>query len=142
MPVEPATSHIAPSPGPYNEKTGLFFVVPEQKYATRRVPCFQTLGNGYHGLDSLGAVFGIENYIWQQQADGAVFVGSWNDSRWASRPVEIAEKLFTRVDANGAKVLPAVPTLRPGVRLNEQYLTSLRLAGHEMVVQCGKSLRT
>lgn len=118
----------------YTEKTDLVFVVPEQPYAARKISYFHTLGSGYHGMDQLGAVFGIEDYFWQPHPDGSVFVGSWQHSRWATRPVEIEEKFFTGVTAAGAKVLPAIPALRAGVRLNGQRIESLQLKGHEMVV--------
>ena len=124
----------------YSTATGLRFVVPERPYANRRVPFFQTLGNGYHGMDSVGDVFGVPDFIWQQEPDGDVFVGSWSDTRWHDRPVKIAEKMFTGVTAAGAKLLPAVPALRPGAMINGQYLTSLQLTGHEMVLQCENSL--
>ncbi|MCT4627962.1 hypothetical protein [Halodesulfovibrio sp.] len=123
----------------YSDKTNLAFTVPEQPYATRRIPHFQTLGSGYHGMDQLGVVFGIEDYFWQPQPDGSVFVGSWQHSCWASRSVDIEEKFFTGVTAAGAKVLPAIPALRAGVLLNGQRLTSLQLTGHEMVIQCENS---
>ncbi|SIN72986.1 hypothetical protein [Halodesulfovibrio marinisediminis] len=118
----------------YTDKTDLAFIVPEQPYADRRIPHFHTLGSGYHGMDQLGAVFGIEDYFWQPQPDGSVFVGSWNHSRWATRPVDIEEKFFTGVTGTGAKVLPAIPALRAGVLLNGQRVNSLQLCGHEMVV--------
>ncbi|MBI9080464.1 MAG: hypothetical protein JEY79_12075 [Pseudodesulfovibrio sp.] len=125
----------------YTDRTGLTFVVPDKAYAERRVPNFYTLGNGFHGLNSLGAIFGIENYIWQQQGDGSVFVGSWNDSRWATRPVVIPEEQFTKVTATGAKKAAVMPQLRPGAFLNEQYLVNVQLTGHEMVTTCEKKLQ-
>lgn len=125
----------------YAEQTGLRFVVPDRPYATRRVPAFYTLGNGYHGINSLGAVFGIERYIWQQQGDGSVYVGSWDDSRWASRPVNIPEERFSQVNATGSKACAVLPQLRPGVNLNGEYLASVQMKGLEMVTTCEKQLR-
>jgi hypothetical protein len=124
----------------YTDATGLEFIVPEKSYAERRVPCFQALGSGAHGLDSLGSVFGIEAYMWNQQADGRVFVGSWQDSRWASRPVTVPEQWFQKVGNTGSKRMAAIPALRPGVRLNGQYVTKLQLTGHEMVLTCSSRL--
>ncbi|GAB6177973.1 hypothetical protein JCM16814_28640 [Desulfobaculum senezii] len=120
----------------YTGLTGLEFVLPDAPYTRRRVPYFQTLGRGYHGMDQIGAVFGIKDAMWQQQGDGAVYVGAWQDSRWASRPVELAEKWFSRVSADGGKKLPAIPHLRPGVQLNGRRVASVQFSGHEMVVQC------
>lgn len=121
-------------------RTGLSFVVPEERYASKPVAHFQTLGNGFHALDMIGAVFGIEDYVWQQQADGKVFVGSWQHSRWATRPITLEETVFTKVLANGSKQLGAIPALRPGIRLNGEYISSIQLTGHKMVLQCEKVL--
>jgi len=125
----------------YTEKTGLQFLVPAQPYADKRTAFFHTLGNGFHGLETLGSIFGIGGYIWQQQGDGAVFVGSWEDSRWASRPVQIGEEWFMDIRTDGSKELGAIPALRPGVKLNGQYISTLRLYGHTMVVKCANRLK-
>ena len=125
----------------YAGLTGLAFAVPDRTYAKTRVPCFMALGSGYHGLDSLGGVFGIDDYIWLQQGDGSVFVGSWHDSRWADRPVAIEETWFSGVTADGGARLPVLPALRPGTRINNKYLLRLQLIGSEMVVQCARQLK-
>ena len=124
----------------YTRKTGLSFVVPEKAYADAPCPAFQTIANGIHGLDSLGAVFSIPNYIWQQQGDGQVFVGSWEDSRWAGKPFDVPETFFQDVQLDGTKTIQAIPGLRPGVQMNGQYITSLQLKEHFMVVTCAKRL--
>ncbi len=72
--------------GIYSRKTGLLFSVPNKAYGATPCPAFQTIANGIHGLDSLGAVFGTPNYIWQQQGDGQVYVGARADSRLAGKP--------------------------------------------------------
>ena len=125
----------------YAGLTGLGFAVPGRSYADRPVACFQTLGSGLHGLDCIGDVFGIEDYVWVQQGDGTIFAGSWADSRWAVRPVQIPDKWFKKITADGGAVLPALPTHRPGVLLNGSYLARLQLTGHEMVVQCSNRLK-
>ncbi|MCJ2164669.1 MULTISPECIES: hypothetical protein [unclassified Pseudodesulfovibrio] len=125
----------------YTDQTGLRFVVPDKPYAAKQVPAFYTLGDGFHGINSLGAIFGIEDYIWQQQGDGTVFVGSWQDSRWATRPVTIPEERFTKVTATGGKESQVMPQLRPGIRLNGKYLTGVQLTGHKMVTTCENSLK-
>lgn len=121
----------------FADRTGLAFVVPDAIYAKWRVPCFQTLGNGFLAMESLGAVFGIKKYIWQQQGDGSVFVGSWDDSRWATRPTNLPEEWNSKVTADGRKVHPALPALRPGALLGGSIVTSIQLEGHEMVTKCG-----
>lgn len=125
----------------YTDRTGLRFVVPEKPYAEKRVPAFYALGSGFHGVDSLGAIFGIENFIWQQQGDGSVFVGSWQDSRWATRPVDLDEGIFNKVTGTGDKKSAVLPQLRPGILLNGRYVVRVKLKGHEMVTKCEKSLK-
>jgi hypothetical protein len=120
----------------YTEASAVRFAVPARSYAHRPVATFQALGTGYHGLDSLGGVFGIEDYLWQQQGDGSVFVGSWADSRWATRPIDIPDAWFTGTTSDGSRKLPAIPALRPGVLLGGQRVIKVQLAGHEMVVTC------
>ena len=70
-----------------SKKTGLTFRMPEQKtYVTTKTPYFYSLAAGIQTLDSLAQVFGIPDFIWQQQGDGQVFVGSWADSFWGNKP--------------------------------------------------------
>lgn len=119
----------------YAGRTGLRFILPDKPYASTRVPAFYGLGSGYHGMVNIGEVFGIEDYMWQAQGDGAVFVGSWADSRWPASPVSLPQEFFTRVTA-GMQTMTCVPGLRPGVVLNDRRVQSVRLAGHQMEVAC------
>lgn len=119
----------------YAERTGLHAIVPDRPYATTRIPYFGGLGSGFHGVASLGEVFGIPDYTWGAQGDGRLFVGSWADSRWPSRPVELPRELFIRSASTGSRVV-AVPGLRPGAVLNGERIHALRLAGHEMEITC------
>lgn len=122
----------------YAQRTGLSFIMGEGTYATRPVACFSAFGSGHQGMDSLGAVFGIAQYVWQQQGDDNVYVGSWQESRWATRPVTVEERWFSACDANGGKTLPVLPALRPGVQLNGEFVTALQLRGETMVATCEK----
>jgi len=124
----------------YSRKTGLSFSGPDQGYADTPCPAFQTHGSGLHGLDALGSIFGIKDYIWQQQGDGNVFAGSWQDSKWADKSVTVPEKFFQDIQLNGTKTMQAAPGLRPGVKLNGEYITSLQLQEHYMVVSCATQL--
>ncbi len=126
--------------GVYSRKTGLTFAIPSQNYADTPCPGFQTIANGIHGMDALGDIFGIENYIWQQQGDGRVFAGNWAHSKWADKAVTIPEKYFQEVQLDGTKTVQATPGLRPGVLLNDQYITGLQLFEHFMVVTCATQL--
>lgn len=120
----------------YAERTGLRFIVPDRSYASTKVPAFYGLGSGFHGMASIGEVFGIEDYVWQTQGDGQVFVGSWADSRWPTAPVELPQEFFSRATAGGGQVVTCIPGLRPGAILNGRRVLTVRLAGHEMEVTC------
>lgn len=120
----------------YAARTGLRFIVPDRAYASTRVPYFGVLGSGFHGMARLGEVFSIPDYFWQTQGDGQVFVGSWEDSRWPKRAVELPESVHSQATAGGNQNIPAMPALRPGAILNGRRVLSLRLAGHEMGVTC------
>jgi len=126
--------------GVYSRKTGLSFTVPDKPYGHTAHHTFQTVANGIHGLDSLGAVFNIPDYIWQQQGDGQVFAGAWADSKWADMSQTMPENFFQDVQADGTKTLQAVPGLRPGVKLNGLFITSLQMQDHFMAVKCEKRL--
>ncbi|WP_027721200.1 hypothetical protein [Maridesulfovibrio zosterae] len=122
----------------YTDITGLIFIVPEQSYSDTKVPSFQTLGDGFHAMSMIGDVFQIPDYIWNPQPDGQIFVGSWQESRWASRPLKVPEKWFKRVLTDGSKCCPIIPALRPGAKLNGQRVKSIKLKGHEMEITCVK----
>lgn len=99
-----------------NATTALNFVHPAQDYATRKVPAFYSIGNGYHCMDALARTYRIPEMIWQQQGDGKVFVGAWADSYWAGKEIALpVEWQAVSGIANSAKV-PVVPSIRPGVK--------------------------
>jgi hypothetical protein len=120
----------------YAARTGLSFITPPRPYASVRVPYFGALGTGYQALDSLGAVFGIAEYMWQTQGDGQIFAGSWQDSRWPALAAHVPEEAFGQAGANGGQVMPAVPAMRPGAVLNGRRVQTVRFFGHQMEVAC------
>lgn len=117
------------------ELTALQFNLPDKAYANTATPCFYNIGSGYFALDSLGDVFDIPDYIWQQQGDGKVFAGSWSDSRWAQRETTIPEKYFDKYLSTNNAVIAAIPTLRPGVQINQgKRIKSIQLSNGKMTV--------
>ncbi|MFL6968460.1 hypothetical protein ACJ6X8_19705 [Pseudomonas alvandae] len=120
--------------------TGLRFRVPDAAYAKVRTPYFYSLGAGIQALDSVGQVFGIADFIWHQQGDGEVFVGSWADSYWGVRPaLQLPVELFDSHQANQSAEIAALPGLRPGAMINHgQRVTSVMLAGTNMVFKWKK----
>lgn len=119
----------------YLEKeSGLTFDVPASGYADKPIPHFTHNGTGYQLLANLGNVFSIPDYIWQQLPDGTVFVGSWPDSLFAEKPVEIPNEFATGQAGGNSMTIPMVQSLRPGVKANGQRLTKVNLNNEDMTL--------
>ena len=120
-----------------SSKTGLRFRVPDQPYTKVKAPYFYSLAAGYQAMDSMGTVFGIPDFIWQQQGDGEVFVGSWADSFFGARPaLQLPASLFDGYQGNQSAMVSALPGLRPGVSINQgERITSVTLAGTQMAIK-------
>lgn len=116
------------------EKTGLQFKLPDSEhiYSKRRAAVFYNIASGYHAMDELAAVYDIPKLLWQQQVDGKVFVGSWNHSRWADKPVEVPRNLETKVTSANSASIPAILSLRPGAIYNGNILTAVDFIGSSM----------
>ncbi|WP_018929238.1 hypothetical protein [Pseudomonas umsongensis] len=120
-----------------SSKTGLRFRVPDKPYAKIKTPYFYSLAAGYQAMDSLASVFGIPDFIWQQQGDGEVFVGSWADSFFGVRePLQLPIELFDGYQSNQSAMVAALPGLRPGASINQgDRVTSVTLAGNQMAIR-------
>jgi hypothetical protein len=117
-----------------NIKTGLTFAVGDGAYSSKKVANFYNLGNGYQAMQSMARVFGITDYIWQQQGHGVIYAGSWRDSRYADKPIPVDSTLFTEHLSNNSAKLVAIPALRPGVMMNGNIVTKVDFSGNQMVV--------
>jgi len=116
-----------------SQKTLLEFAIPDDAiYTTTKTPVFYSVANGYFALDSLAVVFDINKFMWQQQVDGQIFVGSWNDSKWANKPIDIPRAWEVQKGAANTAILPTVPELRPGALYNQNILTTVQFTGTEM----------
>ena len=120
-----------------NQHTGLRFRVPEQAYASVKAPFFYSLAAGYQALDSMARVFSIPDFIWQQQGDGEVFVGSWADSFFGVRaPLQLPTELFDGYQGNQSAMIAALPGLRPGATINQgERITSVALVDNQMAIR-------
>lgn len=120
-----------------SEQTGLRFRVPDRPYASVKAPFFYSLAAGYQAMDSLAQVFSIPDFIWQQQGNGEVFVGSWADSFFGARaPLQIPTELFDGYQGNQSAMVAALPGLRPGATINNgERITSVALADNQMAIR-------
>ena len=116
-----------------SDKTDLKFITPDQAYTSFKIPHFASLGNGYLALDAIGRAFKVPDYFWQQQPDGSIYVGSWADSVWPERDIELPDEYFDDQHDKTA-VIPAVPSLRPGAVLNGQRVKQVDFADNFMTV--------
>lgn len=120
-----------------NQKTGLSFRVPDKAYAKDKAPFFYNLAAGYQAMDSLSRVFGVPDFMWQQQGDGEVFVGSWADSFFGARsPLQLPVELFSDYQNNQSAMIAALPGLRPGASINQgERITQVTLTGNQMAIR-------
>ena len=123
----------------YSAKTGLNFILPERGYATVQVPAFYGVGTGFQALANIGPVFGIDDYVWLTQGDGKIFVGSWQDSRWPDRGIEIPREFYKSVSFIGNRSIAAIPGLRPGALVDGQRVVRVEFAGQTMRFQCERA---
>lgn len=123
--------------GDIKKKTGLSFRVPDKAYAKVKTPFFYSLAAGYQAMDSLARVFGIPDFMWQQQGDGEVFVGSWADSFFGTRaPLQLPIELFNDYQGNQSAMIAALPGLRPGASINQgERVTHVTFAGNQMAIR-------
>ncbi|RMO73824.1 hypothetical protein ALQ35_00978 [Pseudomonas fluorescens] len=120
-----------------SQHTGLRFRVPDRPYAGVKAPFFYSLAAGYQAMDSLARVFNIPDFIWQQQGDGEVFVGSWADSFFGVRsPLQLPVELFDDYQSNQSAMIAALPGLRPGATINNgERITSVALIDNQMAIR-------
>lgn len=120
-----------------SRQTGLRFRVPDRSYATTRAPYFYSLATGYQAMESLAQVFTVPDFIWQQQGDGEVFVGSWADSYFGVRPaLQLPIELFDGYQGNQSAMIAALPGLRPGASINQgERVTHVALADNQMAIR-------
>ncbi|MDO6426248.1 hypothetical protein Q4489_04450 [Thalassotalea sp. 1_MG-2023] len=117
---------------------GIEFIIPNEEYMKTPVACFYHSGNGISALKQLGKIYQIENYIFQQQNNGKIYVGSWDHSPWAQETIENFDESVINVKnaTNGECV--AIPKLRPGIKINNRYITETTLTGNKQGLKWSK----
>jgi hypothetical protein len=117
------------------ENSGLTFILADgAAYTDKPIPHFMHSGSGFQLLAALGAAFGIDDYIWYQLPGGDVFVGSAAHGMFAGKPVTIPDEFSQSVAAGDSVKLAPVPSLRPGVVVNEKRVSTVRLHNDEMTL--------
>ncbi|MGI2107846.1 hypothetical protein ACRN9C_00350 [Shewanella frigidimarina] len=117
-----------------SQLTGLEFVVPDKTYAETAIPCFYCDSSGYAMLDNIGRSFRIDDFIWQQQGNGKIYVGSYQDSFWADKPIVIPKHLMTNHQAGRTATIPAAPMIRPNVLANGSRIKTVEFKETHMTI--------
>jgi hypothetical protein len=116
-----------------SDKTdGFEFTVADVDYANTKIAHFTNIGSGYNAINSLGRLFNIPDYVWQQQDDGSVFVGAYNDGGF--KTIEVDEDLFFDVLGNQSASVIALPTLRAGTMVNDKRVKQLEFSENTMTL--------
>lgn len=105
-------------------QTAVQFILPDEQYVKSLAPCFYSVGGGYHYMDKLADIYSIPKFMWQQQANGKIFVGSWEHSQWKGKEIDMPEKWLANHGVNGSAQLPVIPSLKPGVYINGRGLVT------------------
>lgn len=104
-------------------------------YASNVVTHFNLNGSGFSCLKTLAGVFSIENFIWKQNKDGSIFVGSWNDSIYAKRIISIDKAFMTQQTSCNTCAIPVLPDLRAGMKFENGVIQSVHLLDDKMVIE-------
>lgn len=117
------------------QRTDMVFSLPDNAdYTDTPIPHFTHSGSGYQLLANLGRAFSISDYTWFQLPDGTIYVGSYAHSRFADAPVEIPTEFIQSAAAGNSITLPVIPAIRPGVVVNGQRITQVRIQDDEMTL--------
>lgn len=117
-----------------SEQAGLTFHLPEASYTQTPIPHFQHAGNGLQLLNNLGKSFSIPNYTWYQYPDGAIYVGSLDDSPYATTEIAIPNDFATRFEGGNTQTFPLIPAIRPGMTINDKTVTKISVNNDEMTL--------
>lgn len=118
----------------------LEFVTPDNDYMQTVVPHFYHSGTGIEALKQIGRVFQIPQFIYQQRSDGKIYVGSWQHSRFAQNSISDYPEHTISATSSTTGTLVAVPKLRPGIKINDRYITEVTLINDRMQIRWSKQL--
>lgn len=116
------------------KESGVEFIIPEQDYAQTSIPCFYCDSSGYAILDNIGRAFKINDFIWQQQGNGKVFLGAYTDSFWYEKNITIPNGMLTNHQAGRTATMPAAPMIKPNVTANDERITAVEFKETIMII--------
>lgn len=99
-----------------SEITGLVFKLEDADWNKQAIPYFINIGSGFEALKLLGQELDIEDFVWQCQADGSIYIGSLQSCKLNKKVLRIPAEFFNELSASGAGC-QLVPGFRPGKRI-------------------------
>ena len=117
------------------QKTGLTFFTPDAEYMQAQMPYFYANCGGYKVLDDIGVVFNISNYIWQQMADGRIYLGSWDDSHWPVNTLILPDSLLADYSVDSSAWIGLIPAIRPGALTNRGMVAATNIMADKMDIE-------
>lgn len=118
-------------------KNGLQFDLPTADYADTKIPHFKHSGTGYHLLQEIGRAFNIPEYIFFQTPTGKIYCGSYNDSYFNDKNIELGDnlnKIASSTAGSNIVEIPLVPKLRPGVKINGKKVSIVNLIDDNITI--------
>ncbi|MEZ9177605.1 hypothetical protein AB4200_17365 [Vibrio kanaloae] len=117
--------------GVLSDLTGLEFNLPDADYIKITIPNFVSQGTGYQCLEQIAKAFSIPDCVWFQHTDQVVYFGSYQDSHFNNKPMELPEEFTSRQSGNSVTFVP-FPMLRPGRIMNDKRVNRVDLIQDEM----------
>lgn len=116
-------------------QSGIVFITADAGYVTTPVPYVTHSGSGTQLLALLGRTFSIPDYVWHPMPDGAVFVGSAADSRFARLTLpEIPAQYALGQSGGNSMDIMLLETVRPGVNLPSGRITRVAVNDGKMTL--------
>lgn len=115
--------------------SGIQFVLPDASYTRTPIPHFKSPGSGCRAVESLAGAFSVPDFVWYQLPDGTIYAGSYADSRFAEKPVEIPEAFFKSGAGGNSAQMALIPSIRPGVMVNNRRIVTVEVRNGDMTLQ-------
>lgn len=118
-------------------KNGLQFDLPAADYVNTKIPHFKHAGTGNHLLQEIGRAFSIPDYTFFQTPTGKIYCGSYNDSYFNDKNIELGDnlnKIASSTAGSNIVEIPLVPKLRPGVKINGKKVSIVNLIDDNMTI--------
>jgi hypothetical protein len=115
-------------------QTGLEFVIPDKAYVDVAIACFYCDCSGYAMLDNIGRTYKVPDFIWQQQGNGKIYLGSYQDSFWQGKDIKIPQNLMTDQLGGKSANIPATPKLRPNATANGKRISKVEFKDTNMTI--------